>query len=102
MKAVTWVEMAVNSSHQVSDFIPSLAKSVAGEKRCARCCELEQQSQSDNEQRSLQWETKTVNAVIPEESRLPALFMAEHSYQYEVSSAFARFESPELPPPRQV
>ena len=98
MQLATWVEMTIEAVHNDEGVLNSLYQTVSGEKKCSRCCQLEQDL-GEESQRSIQWESKLLvldlrrpNQLIPPlPPRQGAFLVHEHGN--------ARSDEPLSPPP---
>ena len=100
MQTTTWVEMAFRSViEEEGAFFPTLASSISGQKKCSRCCQLEENRHDDGE-RSLQWESKGFVAVISKEIAFLIPKFQESEYIHFGCTLSDWADRPDVPPPR--
>ena len=98
MQVATWVEMTIDSASKNESILTSIQQTVTGEKKCPRCCQLEEDRKRDND-RTIQWETKSLGLNAIEKKTLipPTPVYACVTFDHQVAKS--RREAPIPPPP---
>lgn len=97
MQVATWVEMTAQSPRTES-VVESAMRSVTGQIKCPRCCQLEREHQN-NEGREIQWESKSAGLAVDRCSSLlpPPSFYHPLTLTHCFAASFQA--GPGVPPP---
>lgn len=97
MQVATWVEMTAYSPRTES-MVESALRSVTGQVKCARCCQLEKE-RHDNEGREIQWEAKPAGLNLDRHASLlpPPSFYHPLTLTHCFAASFRA--GPGVPPP---